>query len=466
MLSSLLGACSGTNSTEPEPGDAPALVVSLTFDDSWAPQKDAASLLEEQGLHGTFYVNSPRLYDGSARPAASLFLSVEDALALQARGHEIGGHTLSHPALTALPEAERAREVLSDRARLLALGLAARSFAYPFGDVDGSEAAPGGSVLELLRGSGYASARGTDGLGELVGAAVTLPPGEDFRRRSLRSNNAAPRAAPGAPAPPPDTADTLLGWMDQAARCGGGWLPLIFHHLREDCSAPDAPGSYCFEFGELERLVTLLAAGSRCPGAEPCYRVSVQTVSGALGEPELLPPREAFALRNPSFERALASGASECAQDTVGSGGTALLGRSTELWHSGLASERMQIEEPFVAPAEIRISRDLGGCAPFASAGEVYDLALHYRAEPGSSPKLRMLSYWLASDYTWQPWTRSASFSAQTPGQWVRQTLRTEPLPPGTIAFSFGLRLESTGAVNVDDFEASVAPAPVTAALP
>jgi hypothetical protein len=42
---------------------------------------------------------------------------------------------------------------------------------------------------------------------------------------------------------------------------------------------------------------------------------------------------------------------------------------------------------------------------------------------------------------------------ARTPGEWVRQTFRTEPAPEGIIAFSFGLRLESQGAVNVDDFE-------------
>jgi hypothetical protein len=348
---------------------------------------------------------------------------------------------------------------------LLELGLAARSFAYPFGDVDGTEPGLGASVLELLRDSGYASARDTKGLSESEcrAGAETLPPADAFRLRSVRSVNDAPALSAGEPPLPADDADTLLGWMDHAASCGGGWLPLIFHHLREDCSLPDAPGSYCFEFAQLERLASLLAAGVRCPGGEqPCYRISVQTVSGALGEPELRPARQAFALRNPSFERALASGSSECAQETQGSGGTALLGRSTELSHSGLASERMQIDEPFVAAAEIRISRDLGACAPFVSEGQVFDLALHYRAEPGNSPKLRMLSYRLASDFSWQPWTRSGSFTAQTPGEWVRQTLRTDPVPAGTIAFSFGLRLESSGAVNVDDLEAAPALPDVT----
>jgi hypothetical protein len=180
-------------------------------------------------------------------------------------------------------------------------------------------------------------------------------------------------------------------------------------------------------------------------------------VSGALGDPALTPALEAFGLRNASFERTLASGSTECAQDTQGTGGTAVLGRSTALAHSGVASERMEIVAPFVAPAEIRISRDFGACAPFATVGSAYDLGLYYRAEPGVAPMLRFMTYRLTSDYVWQLWTSSEPFAALTPGEWVRQAFRTEPVPAGTIAFSFGLRLESVGAVNVDDFEGAPA---------
>ncbi|HEX2675298.1 MAG TPA: hypothetical protein VHM19_01630, partial [Polyangiales bacterium] len=122
--------------------------------------------------------------------------------------------------------------------------------------------------------------------------------------------------------------------------------------------------------------------------------------------------------------------------------------------------ERMEIPEPFVAPAEIRVSRDFGACAPFARSGLSYDLALYYRAEPNTNPLLRMVSYRLTSDFTWEAWTRGEAFAAASPGEWVRQTLRTEPVPEDTIAFSFGLRLESAGAVNVDDFEGAPATAP------
>jgi peptidoglycan/xylan/chitin deacetylase (PgdA/CDA1 family) len=50
---------------------------------------------------------------------------------------EIGGHTVSHPSLAALPEAEQWREVIDcRRAMEEALGVAITSFAYPYGGRD------------------------------------------------------------------------------------------------------------------------------------------------------------------------------------------------------------------------------------------------------------------------------------------------------------------------------------------
>lgn len=442
------------------PGDAPTLVVSLTFDDTFAPQLDAAAILEAHGLRGTFYVNSPRLHDGNANGPASQYMSVQGALDLQARGHELGGHTLSHPLLSTLPEAERVREIAGDRAQLLALGVQARSFAYPSGDAETvSDPALGRSVLDVARTSGYSSGRDTNGfsLDHCNARPESLPPLDAFRVRSIRSVNDTPEGPAGEPLAP-DTSDTLLGWMDHAMSCGGGWLPLIFHHLRSDCAGPDAPGSYCFSFAELERLSAALAAGARCPSADSasCYRISVQPVSAALGATALAPALEVFALRNASLERTLAAGSTECVQATQGTGGTALLSRST-LARTGSASERMAIAGPFAAAAEIRISRDFGACAPFASEGRAYDLGLHYRAEPGTTPTLRFVTYRLTSDYVWQLWTTSEPFAAVAPGEWVRHSVRTERVPAGTIAISFGLRLESSGAVNVDDLEGALA---------
>lgn len=444
--------------------ERPELIVSLTFDDAWKPQVDAASILDAHGLSGTFYVNSPRLHDGAARPDRSNYMSVSDAQALQARGHEIGAHTLSHLRLTTLSDAEQAREVSNDRLQLSRLGLHVTSLAYPLGDVEADMAPTEGRALpDIVREAGFANARDTNGVRQrdCAPGVETMPASDPYRIRSVRSVNHVPPVAVGQASLPPDTAQTLLGWMDHAASCGGGWLPLIFHHVRPDCSLPDAPSQYCFESGELDDLALALSSGERCrevDGREDCYGVSVAPVSEVVAEAEPPPPPEVFVTRNGSLERTLASGSTECIQAFQSAGGTARFSRSTELSRTGSASERMEIAAPYVTPAELRITRDFGACSLFATPGQSYHFTLYYRAAPdGPVPTLRFVVYRLTDRYTWERWTVGQPMLARTPGQWVRRTFTTRAVPADTVALSFGLRQESAGAVNVDDF--AVAPA-------
>jgi hypothetical protein len=109
------------------PSDAPTVMVSFTFDDTYAPQAQAAAILEAHGLRGTFYVNSPRLHQATAEPDSGSSMSIADVLDLQSRGHDIGGHTLGHLSLTDIPEEERIREIMGDRAQLMQLGIDAQS---------------------------------------------------------------------------------------------------------------------------------------------------------------------------------------------------------------------------------------------------------------------------------------------------------------------------------------------------
>jgi hypothetical protein len=165
-----------------------------------------------------------------------------------------------------------------------------------------------------------------------------------------------------------------------------------------------------------------------------------------------------FALRNASLERTLASGNAECLQRAQGDGGTARFERSTELAHTGAASEHIDIVAPFVAAAELRIQRDFGACAPFATEGRAYELSLFYRADPGlPAPTLRILVYRLTSEHEWVQWTSSVAFAAASPGEWVQRSFTTLAVPEGTLALSFGLRLQSPGGVSVDDFSIALA---------
>lgn len=78
---------------------------------------------------------------------------------------ELGGHSISHPALTTLPEAARREEIEGCRDQLAAfLGAPAGGFAYPYGDMNAA-------VRADVEGSGFDWACSTEG------ACVT--PGSD-----------------------------------------------------------------------------------------------------------------------------------------------------------------------------------------------------------------------------------------------------------------------------------------------
>src|ERR1700709_1526000 len=91
----------------------PHTIVSLEFDDSWSNAILAQPLLEANGLHATFFINSGFL-------GRSNRLTLADAHALAAAGNEIAGHTVDHPHLTTLSPAAQMHEICDDRDALLA----------------------------------------------------------------------------------------------------------------------------------------------------------------------------------------------------------------------------------------------------------------------------------------------------------------------------------------------------------
>jgi peptidoglycan/xylan/chitin deacetylase (PgdA/CDA1 family) len=183
------------------------VVVSLTFDDGRASQAVARRLLAAHGLRGTFYLNS-----GLVGREGHLDWHAVDALA--ADGHEIGGHTISHPDLAALDATAAAGEVAGDRDALTARGYAVSTFAYPFGSGYRVRA-----VRDALAGAGYTATRRAWGLQEGDRpAAESLPPADPW----------AVRTPPGVVADHPPEA---LQRMVLAAERRGGWVPLVFHDV-------------------------------------------------------------------------------------------------------------------------------------------------------------------------------------------------------------------------------------------
>lgn len=197
-----------------------ATVISLTFDDGWAEDVTAASLLAAYGMRGTFYVNTGTVdTDGH--------VSWAELAAMAAEGHEIGGHALTHVDLTTVDTAEAHRQVGDDRTNLTARGFAAFSFAYPFGAFNAE-------AQRIVRGCGYLSARGASGLRNITAQ-------NDSRRHALAIPPPNPFALPTPCCIRSHTPLTALqNYIVHAERGGGGWVPLTLHRIGDDCGG-DAP---------------------------------------------------------------------------------------------------------------------------------------------------------------------------------------------------------------------------------
>ncbi len=203
-------AISPAMAAEPAPGET---VVSFTFDGTFKGQEDAAEILSENGLAGTFYINSGYL----DFPA---YLSVDQLRSIARNRNEIGGASLFGNDLSVLSEEEATAQVCSDRATLAQLGFQVTSFAYPHG-------AGTAEVKAVAQGCGYNSAREFAGLYESAEdcsscpAGETLPPVDDFRIRT---------PSPGT------TLEELERHVTLAEDTGGGWVPLVFTNV---CVCPE-----------------------------------------------------------------------------------------------------------------------------------------------------------------------------------------------------------------------------------
>ena len=219
-LTALAAALTALAFATPGVASAAQTVVSLNFDDGWASQTAAASLLETHGMNGTFYVNSNTV--GTADR-----LSWSQLAAINAQGNEIAGHTLDHVDLTAVDATEARRQVCDDRANIVAHGFVLQSFAYPYGEYNAS-------VKTIVRECGYASGRAAFGLRNITATNDTRPYAGSI--------------------PPPDPyavltpccidsttpLSSLQNYIVNAENRGGGWVPLVLHRVCDACG--DSPG--------------------------------------------------------------------------------------------------------------------------------------------------------------------------------------------------------------------------------
>src|SRR4051794_7725547 len=187
----------GAALVRPAPAAAAQTVVSLTFDDGDATQTTARTLLASHGMHGTFFINSPRI------GGDSYYMTWPQIAHIAADGNEIAGHTAYHPDPTKLDPHKAKREICYDRNLLLDHGYSPQSFAYPFG-------AYNASVETLAKDCGYNSARGTGEFGTSCSTcSESIPPQDPYATRVVADGS--------------EGLSTIENAVVRAEQHGGGW---------------------------------------------------------------------------------------------------------------------------------------------------------------------------------------------------------------------------------------------------
>lgn len=425
-LAGLAGATSATA--------AQTTVVSLTFDDGYTDQLVAADIMDDHGMKGTFYVSSglvsPETGPGDPVPA---YMTAPQLIGLQARGHEVGGHTATHANLTQLDADEAARQVCNDRAALTDLGLRVTSFAYPYAAVDAQ-------AEQVVEGCGYNSARG---LGDIRSPEV---PGVDYTCAGCPVTESIPPANPFVTAAPNQVENTwtLASLQETVTRAEttGGWLQLTFHRVDNTGGtisiAPELFEQFTQWLSERESRGTVVRTVDEVVGG------TVQPLTPAP-EPETR-PETGNLLVNPGLEEAGPDGVNPRCWQAGGWGQNSPTFAREGHARTGEAAAAIVMSGYVDGDAKLLPMMDLGACSPTVRPGETYELSGWYQ----SSRATQFEVYTRNAAGGWSYWTSSPSFPASS--SWSKASLRTPEIPAGATALSFGLNIAGDGRLATDDY--------------
>lgn len=172
---------------------SPPKPLAITFDDGFADFREhAMPCLAVHGFPATLFLATSFIDRRSAwlsgQAGGLPMLSWKEVGEAAESGIEIGGHTLTHPALDTLSPTQALHEIRHSKAAIEdRLGLAVRSFAYPFGYYDQR-------VRALIIEAGYESAcavrYGLSGPDDDLFALRRYYVGERFGLRELRAFSA------------------------------------------------------------------------------------------------------------------------------------------------------------------------------------------------------------------------------------------------------------------------------------
>jgi peptidoglycan/xylan/chitin deacetylase (PgdA/CDA1 family) len=410
------------------------MVVSLTFDDGYSDQLEAADIMDEHGVKGTFYVPSGLIgkQDGAGEQAPAHMTSAQ-LVSLQDRGHEVGGHTVTHADLTQLDADEARRQICDDRVALTDLGLRVTSFAYPY-------AAVNEQAEQIAEECGYNSARGLGAIlsPDLPGvddhcsdcpAAETIPPDDPYHTK-------APNQV--------ENTWTLASLQETVTRAEatGGWLQLTFHHV------DNTGGSISITPELFEEFVDWLAdRASRGTVVKTVDAVvggeSPAVVSGPVAEHR---PETGNLLLNPGLEETGPDGVrARCWQEGGWGENSPSFSRMKDA-RTGNAAELINMKGYMDGDAKLLPMQDLGACAPAVRQGETYELRVWYK----SSRVTQFEIYMRNESGGWSYWKSSPYFPATS--KWSQATFTTPDIPADVQALSFGLNIAGDGTLATDDY--------------
>jgi peptidoglycan/xylan/chitin deacetylase (PgdA/CDA1 family) len=431
LVAAVLAAMAGPFSGAARAGTPPT-IVSLTFDDGNADQyTNAFPLLQQYGMHGTFYIATG--YTG-VNPG---YMTLPQLQNLASAGNEIGGHTVLHPDLAQLSADEATREVCQSRNTLLNWGFQATDFAYPFASFNSA-------TENIAQQCGFNSARADSGLHSPYGCAAcavseTVPPADPYAVQaptSIQSNWS--------------LAD-IESLVTQAEN-GGGWMPIVFHHI---CDSNCDPYS-----------VTPATFGAFLAWLNT-QNVSVQTVAQVIGgsvQPAVSPPQAAPApagsngVANASLETTDPYRAGQPACWTTNTSGSNSASFSlTGSAHSGSAAETITMGSFSSGDARLIVKQDLGQCAPTAVPGDSYVASAWYQ----STVSTRFVFWYRDANGGWHYWIQSPQFGASS--SYTQAVWGTPSLPSGATAVSYGLDIAANGTLTTDDYSLSDTGGPPTA---
>jgi len=414
----------------------PRTVVTFAWGGSLASQMPSLPMFRAYGMHASYFVASGLVCVLSQAECqkSSPYLSIGDIRKITADGDEIGGLSVLHERLTALPTAEAKREICDDRSNLYRWGLRPTDFAYPF-------AAVNKAVQALTSECGYDAGLGA---GDLQGAglcttcawAETIPPKNPLDVRAPIEVNSVHTSW---------SASTFESAVQGAQRHGGGWVIFTIHSL---CPASCPLGTTTSVLGSVLKWLHGQA------GNNTVVETMRQVIGGPLRPPvagpapRARPPAGVF---NASLVKAK-HGRPSCFQEADYGGTAASFTYQPAAGLHGSAAETVRVTKAGSGNAKLLQKLDLGVCAPSVSSGHAYTAAAWYKS--GRPTQIEI--YRRTSLGGWVYWVTSPSFRASA--SWRRASWTTPATPAGTTAISFGLTANSIGSqITTTDYSLKIA---------